>query len=272
MNQAMTESKNYSLDRTSESFKYWQQQLVGSPPLLELPIDRPRQSSRNYRYEVQNITLSRNLLASLKVLVADARSDLLITLLAAFKVLLYRYTDRQDIMIGTPIVSRDLATIEGLSESAANWLIAYIVPHQHQPTIDSLREFLAQKLPEYAIPAVFVLLDTFPLTPNGKVDRSALPAPEALRTKSTAAPIAPLDELEQELTQIWARLLGIESIGIGKNFFELGGNSLMAVRLFTEIVDRRQRNLPLSTLLKNPTIAELANLLRAAPGAMLGLN
>jgi amino acid adenylation domain-containing protein len=142
-------------------------------------------------------------------------------------------------------------------------LIAYIVPHQQQqPTIDSLREFLAQKLPEHAIPAVFVLLDTFPLTPNGKIDRRALPAPESLRTESTAALAAPRDELEQELTQIWERILGVESIGIGENFFELGGNSLIAVRLFAEIEDRWHRNLPLATLLQYPTIAELADRLR----------
>jgi amino acid adenylation domain-containing protein len=142
-------------------------------------------------------------------------------------------------------------------------LIAYIVPQQDRsPQIDSLRAFMASKLPEYAVPSIFMLLEELPLTPNGKVDRSALPAPASLRTASLVALMSPRDELELELTRIWERILEIDSIGIGENFFELGGNSIIAVRLVAAIDRHWGRNLPLSTLLQYPTITELADVLR----------
>jgi amino acid adenylation domain-containing protein len=144
-------------------------------------------------------------------------------------------------------------------------LVAYIVPQANrQPTIYALRQFMAQKLPEHAVPAVFMTLAEFPLTPNGKVDRAALPAPESIRTKLAADLIAPRDELELALTKIWERVLAVESIGIGENFFELGGNSLIAVRLVAAIDLQWQRKIGLSTLLQHPTIAELAKILHQA--------
>ncbi len=142
-------------------------------------------------------------------------------------------------------------------------LIAYIVPQpDRSPQIDSLRNFMASKLPEYAVPAMFMLLKELPLTPNGKVDRSALPTPTSLRTESAVALMFPRDQLELELTQIWERILGVDSIGIGENFFELGGNSIMAVRLLTEIDRVLGCRLPLAKLVQYPTIAELTNILR----------
>jgi thioesterase domain-containing protein/acyl carrier protein len=148
-------------------------------------------------------------------------------------------------------------------------LIAYIVPQpDRSPQIDSLREFMARKLPEYAVPSMFMLLTELPLTPNGKVDRSALPAPASLRTDSPVALIPPRDQLELELTQIWERILGVESIGIGENFFELGGNSLIAVRLVAAIDRHWGKNLPLSTLLQYPTINDLADVLRHNSGSI----
>jgi amino acid adenylation domain-containing protein len=144
-------------------------------------------------------------------------------------------------------------------------LIAYIVPQaDRQPTLDSLRQFMAQKLPEHAVPAVFMTLAEFPLTPNGKVDRTALPAPESIRTEVAADLIAPRNHLELALTKIWEQVLAVESIGIGENFFELGGNSLIAVRLVAAIDRQWQRKIGLSTLLQHPTIAELAQLLHQA--------
>ena len=141
-------------------------------------------------------------------------------------------------------------------------LVAYIVPQAHrQPTIYALRQFMAQKLPEHAVPAVFMTLTEFPLTPNGKVDRAALPVPESLRTELAADLVAARNQVELALTEIWERVLGVESIGIGENFFELGGNSLIAVRLVAAINLQWHCKIGLSSLLQHPTIAELAQTL-----------
>ncbi|WP_242057692.1 MULTISPECIES: amino acid adenylation domain-containing protein [Nostoc] len=142
-------------------------------------------------------------------------------------------------------------------------LVAYIVPHREQtPTFDEVRHFLKQKLPNYMLPNSFVLLDALPLTPNGKVDRYALRASHQTIQQSKDIFVAPQDELELELTKIWEKVLGIQRISIKNNFFEMGGHSLLAVRLFAEIEKTLGNNLPLATLLQAPTIEELANILR----------
>lgn len=144
--------------------------------------------------------------------------------------------------------------------------------------MDTLRSFLKEKLPDYMMPSTFVTLDTLPLTPNGKVDRKALPSPDAIRSarrlektdSSTllselnlqSAYVAPRDELEQTMVDIWQELLGIKQVGIHDNFFELGGHSLIAVRLFVQIEQRLGENLPLVTLFQAPTIEQLASILR----------
>jgi aspartate racemase len=124
------------------------------------------------------------------------------------------------------------------------------------------REFLRSKLPAYMVPAFFVLLDRLPLTPSGKIDRRALPAPEeshALRSKDL---IAPRDKLEEQLVKLWTKILQTKAISVTDNFFELGGDSLLAARLFAQIHNRFGKNLPLATLFSSPTIEQLANVLR----------
>lgn len=129
--------------------------------------------------------------------------------------------------------------------------------------VDNLRSFLKEKLPEYMVPSAFVMLDALPLTPNGKVDRKALPDPDAIPLLLTrSAYVAPRDELEQTMVDIWQDLLGIKQVGIHDNFFELGGHSLLAVRLFVQIEKRLGKNLPLATLFQAATIEQLANILR----------
>ncbi len=146
-------------------------------------------------------------------------------------------------------------------------LIAYIVPHQDSaPTPNECRSFLRDKLPEYMIPAVFVLLETLPLTANGKIDRRALPIPERTSLEPASTFVTPTDGLELQLTKMWERVLGIGSIGTSDNFFDLGGHSLLAVRLFAEIGTTFNQNLPLATLFHSPTIAQLATILRQ-PGS-----
>jgi amino acid adenylation domain-containing protein len=144
---------------------------------------------------------------------------------------------------------------------------------------DELQLFLREKLPEYMVPSAFVILDNLPMTPNGKVDRKALLELDIVRStpdseetddhhlswKSNIQPdyVAPSDELERVLTDLWQDLLGIERVGIHDNFFQLGGNSLLAVRLFLQIEKRLGKNLPLATLFEAPNIERLASILRS---------
>jgi len=140
-------------------------------------------------------------------------------------------------------------------------LVTYIVSHQEQAsTIDELRRFLKQKLPDYMVPGAFVLLEALPLTPNGKVDRRALPAPDQIRKESEETFVAPRNELELQLTQIWEKVLGVHSISVKDNFFDLGGHSMLAARLFAQIEKKMGRNLPLAKLFQTPTIEELASI------------
>lgn len=143
-----------------------------------------------------------------------------------------------------------------------NCLVAYVVlKPDRTSTIADLRNYLKQKLPTLMIPSAFVFLDTIPLTPNGSIERLALPIPDLTKEHSQAF-VASRDDLEAQLTQIWEQLLNIPSIGINDNFFDLGGDSLMAVRLFSKIEETCGKKLPLSVLLPAPTIAQLADVLR----------
>jgi thioesterase domain-containing protein/acyl carrier protein len=140
-------------------------------------------------------------------------------------------------------------------------LVAYVVGHQPAPATSELRRFLQERLPEYMVPAAFVAIAEIPLTPNGKVDRRALPIPDRDRPDLEKAFAAPSNAVELQLTQIWSEVLGIQSIGVSDNFFELGGHSLLAVQLFTQIESKFGIKLPLATLFQAPTIEQLANVL-----------
>jgi amino acid adenylation domain-containing protein len=125
-----------------------------------------------------------------------------------------------------------------------------------------LRSFLKEKLPDYMVPSAFVTLDALPVTPNGKIDRRALPAPELQPAASESGFTAPRDTLEIELQSIWEKVLGVRPISVTDNFFDLGGHSLLAVRLFAQIKERFNRDLPLATLFQAPTVEQLAGILR----------
>jgi len=142
-------------------------------------------------------------------------------------------------------------------------LVAYYIPETEviEPK-HLLRAYLANKLPPYMVPATFVEMAEFPLNPNGKLDRRALPAPEQ-QTCFDSVFVAPKDAFEIGLAQIWEELLGVQPIGVKDNFFELGGDSLMTVQLFSKIEQQFGKKLPLSTLVTAPTIAQLAQVLRS---------
>ena len=133
-------------------------------------------------------------------------------------------------------------------------LVAYLVMTSSAGvTVSELRQFLKRSLPDYMIPSAFVELEQFPLTPNGKVDRRALPKPEG-RDLGMADYVAPRTPLEQQLAEIWIEVLKLERVGIHDNFFELGGHSLLAIELLAEIETRTGLRLPLNQLLSTPTI------------------
>ncbi|HEY9694287.1 MAG TPA: amino acid adenylation domain-containing protein [Oculatellaceae cyanobacterium] len=122
-----------------------------------------------------------------------------------------------------------------------------------------LRQFLKEKLPEYMIPSAFIMLDTLPLTPNGKLDRRKLPTPQNFNHSFNDKNfVLPRTATEVTLAKIWTEILNLERVSIHDNFFDLGGNSLLAIRLLNQIQAQFQRELPLPTLFLNPTIAEIA--------------
>ncbi|MBW4575233.1 MAG: amino acid adenylation domain-containing protein [Aphanothece sp. CMT-3BRIN-NPC111] len=136
-------------------------------------------------------------------------------------------------------------------------LVAYIVPRQ-TPNINEIRNFLKEKLPEYMMPSAFIVLKTLPLTPNGKVDRQALPTPDHTRPELAETFVAPRTPVEEALTEIWMKVLGLEKIGIHDNFFDLGGHSLLVTQLLAKVREAFQVELPLRSLFEAPTIAALA--------------
>jgi amino acid adenylation domain-containing protein len=142
-------------------------------------------------------------------------------------------------------------------------LVAYVVAEgETLPTTTDLRNFLKEKLPDYMVPAVVVLLEALPVTPNGKVDRRALPVPDRSRPELEKAFVAPRDDLELQLAHIWEEVLGVRPVGVRDNFFELGGHSLLAVRLFALIEKRLGKKLPLTAVFQGATVEHLAGLLR----------
>jgi hypothetical protein len=124
--------------------------------------------------------------------------------------------------------------------------------------VAELRDFLKQRLPDHMIPAAFVALDILPRTPNGKLDRRALPAPIDSRSAQPDAYTAPRTDVEQALAAIWGTLLGHERVGVHDDFFALGGHSLLATRVMAYVRDSFELELPLRSMFEGPTIAELA--------------
>ena len=115
-------------------------------------------------------------------------------------------------------------------------LVAYVVSAPGSaPDVTDLRRHLAALLPEYMVPAVFVGLDVFPYTSSGKIDRRALPAPDPSRTDSRKAYVALRTPIEEALAEIWAHVLGVPRVGIRDDFFELGGDSILGIRVIGRV-------------------------------------
>ena len=144
-------------------------------------------------------------------------------------------------------------------------LIGYIVPVRFPDLVLSeLRQFLQARLPEYMLPAPIIVLEQLPLSPNGKLDRQALPAPDLTRPELDTPFIPPVTPMEEMLAGIWTDVLGIQHIGRNDNFFELGGHSLLVTQTISRIRQAFQVEIPLNYLFEAPTIADLAQMITRA--------
>ena len=126
----------------------------------------------------------------------------------------------------------------------------------------TLRQYLEPTLPSYMIPAAYVILETYPLTPNGKVDRQALPAPASSGHLRAGAMSVPQTQAEKAVAAIWQAVLGIDRVGLHDNFFDLGGHSLLMVKVHHQLQQQLGLDLPLVELFRYPTVRALAAYMR----------
>ena len=168
---------------------------------------------------------------------------------------------------------REAVVVAREEEGGGKRLVAYVVGEagagEGRVEVGELREALRGGLPEYMVPAAYVLLDEMPLTPNGKVDRKALPAPE--RTRSGAEYEAGRTPVEQVVASIWGETLGVERVGAQDNFFELGGHSLLATRVISRLREAFRVEVPVRELFEWPTVAGLATRIEAGMKESRGL-
>ncbi|MFB2896156.1 amino acid adenylation domain-containing protein, partial [Aerosakkonemataceae cyanobacterium BLCC-F50] len=130
-----------------------------------------------------------------------------------------------------------------------------------QKLVPQVREFVQEKLPNYMVPQAFVLLNALPLTPNGKIDRRALPAPDTANRNLTSSFVSARNSIEAQLAQVWSEVLGITSISVKDNFFEIGGHSLLATQVIYRLRDIFSVELSLQNFLEYPTIASLSQII-----------
>jgi FkbM family methyltransferase len=152
----------------------------------------------------------------------------------------------------------------------AVWMVYAIRPGERGPTpaappialaVPEVRAWLQERLPQPMWPSVYVVLEALPLTPNGKVDRKALPAPDGRRSLPGPSYVAPQDDLQRAVAEVWRDLLRVEEVGIHDNFFEVGGNSLLLVEAHGRLRRALGRDLTLVELMRHPTVASLARYL-----------
>lgn len=145
-------------------------------------------------------------------------------------------------------------------------LVAYIVAWHDACSIPKIRSFLQQKLPVYMLPAAFVRLDALPLSPNGKVDRAALPAPVAIASEPAAPLMSAQTELEPKVEAVWLKVLGVSHVGADDNFFDIGGDSLQLLLVHAELQKAIDPDLPITDLFEHSTIRSLARHLAGGAG------
>ncbi|MCB2102390.1 MAG: amino acid adenylation domain-containing protein, partial [Rhodobacterales bacterium] len=156
------------------------------------------------------------------------------------------------------------AAVAARGPSGAERLVAYVVPNGDGTPVDAgaIRAFMLKRLPDYMVPGQVMALDALPLSPNGKVDRAALPQLDRQAANGGAEKVPPRDALETSLVRIWEDILDVRPVGIHDNFFDLGGHSLMALRIQTRIEKALAVTVPATALFETPTVAALAERLR----------
>jgi acyl carrier protein len=148
-------------------------------------------------------------------------------------------------------------------------LVAYILEKRNAGSVDkeALRARLKEALPDYMVPHNFVVLDKFPLTPNAKVDRKALPAPAKMETLSSADYVEPTGDLETRVAAVWADALNVKQVGMNDNFFDLGGHSLLIVQVHRTLAKELEQKLSLTDLFRFPTIRSLVDFVQSDGGS-----
>jgi acyl-coenzyme A synthetase/AMP-(fatty) acid ligase len=174
-------------------------------------------------------------------------------------------------------IETQIASWDGIREAAVvlredtegdKRLVAYYAPTATaRIDADALREHLRGHLPEFMVPSHLVELEELPRTPNGKLDRAALPAPKARRSTAEAVTAPPADETERVIAEIWCSLLDIPEVGVHDNFFDLGGHSLLVVQAHRRLRDTLKVELSLTDLFRFPTIRALSRHLVSEPGS-----
>ena len=173
-----------------------------------------------------------------------------------------------------PAVSQAVAVVRE-DQPGDKRLVAYVAANRMELKSSELRHFLQGKLPEYMVPSAFVMLNSIPLTANGKVDRRALPVPDRSRLDDEKSYVPPSTPVEEALSEIWSSILGIERVGIHNNFFELGGDSILSIQIIARANKLGLRLTP-KQLFQHQTVAELAavagtaNFIRAEQGVVTG--
>ncbi|MDJ0499843.1 MAG: non-ribosomal peptide synthase/polyketide synthase [Nostocales cyanobacterium LE14-WE4] len=180
-------------------------------------------------------------------------------------------SQHEDVQISCVIVSEDTPGETCTEGSRNKQLVAYIVPQKDVTlTTSELRQFLGNKLPGYMIPNAFVILESLPITPNGKIDRRALPAPD-LHSEIADKFVAPRNPIEEKLALIWTQVLRLEQVGIEDNFFELGGHSLLATQVISRLQEAFKISLPLRYIFESPTVAQLSEVISSQLETSSGL-
>jgi amino acid adenylation domain-containing protein len=161
----------------------------------------------------------------------------------------------ESVLCSHPSIHAAVVAVSGAE--GAERLIGYVVPNSSALALSELRRFVREKLPDHMAPASFVLLETLPLLPNGKVDRRVLPAPDLAHQGLDRESIAPRNAMEEKLAGIMSEVLKVERIGVHDNFFEMGGHSLLGMQVVARVRKVFQVELSLRRLFEEPTIAGL---------------
>jgi len=158
----------------------------------------------------------------------------------------------------SPVVSQSVVVVREDQPGDVRLVAYYVISQNQKVTVTELRDFLQSALPAYMIPQLFIELDELPVTPNGKIDRKALPQPADVNSGSDTEYVAAEDEIEKSIVAIWESIIGINGIGVNDDFFAIGGHSLLATQVISRIKNDFDIELPLRTLFDAPSVAKLA--------------